>query len=542
MNPLNNKEIHLKKSTAKLDEWIPNKPLDPMIEPKSKADKHHKTRSLDSIGNGIHEDALEGETEDQAIERLSKLSSIEYEKVRKQEAKNLGLSRVGVLDAAVQEMQNYEQSKQSNFFCDDEPWPDSVDGEALLSDIVHVVHRYIICQPEVASAAALWIVMTYVMDSISVAPLAIITAPEKACGKTKFLELFGKLCFHPLPTSNISAAAVYRSIEAFQPTLLIDETDTFLAENEDLRGVINSGHTRSNAFVMRVDGDNYEPVRFFTFSAKVLCGIGNKNLHDTIISRAILFELRRKLPSETIERLRAKDDIPFKAIRQKILRWTADHRDAIERSDPEVPQTLSDREQDNWEALLVIADLAGGKWPALARNTAIGLSKKHEAKSFKAELLEDIRSVFEHKGIDRISSADLIFELCSDEEAAWKTYSRGKEISPKQLAGLLRGYGVISKSVRIGLSTPKGYEKEQFIEIWERYINTSYADDTCELSRHTPQANEYMGESVAGVPQHKTPSATEDPIEHMVCGGVADKSPLRPEPFLNIHDSVIREI
>ena len=549
MTPLKNKENDLQVATSKLDEWIPNKSLNPMIDPVSKIDvlsvdlpkacidQVAKNNSFDSIEN-----SLISETTTQSIERLAKLSAVEYDRIRREESKKLGFTRVQTLDAAVREAQSYEQSRRSSFFSEDEPWPEKVDGEILLSDIAQLLHRYIICQPEVAWATALWIVMTYVMDLIAVAPLFIITAPEKACGKSKLLELLGKLCFHPLPTSNISASALFRSIEAWQPTLLIDETDTFLGENEDLRGIINSGHTRSNAFVMRVEGENYEPKRFSTWSAKALSGIGSKNLHDTITSRAIIIQLRRKLPSEVVERLRSKDDLPFKVLRQKILRWTADHRDAIERSTPDLPETLSDREQDNWEALLAIADVADGKWSKLARETAIYLSSKQETKSFKTELLEDIHAVFEKKGVDRISSADLIYELCADEEAAWKTYNRGREISPKQLVGLLKGYGILSKSIRIGLSTPKGYEQDQFIEVWERYANIFSSEDVGEFSRHTPQPNRYIGNSVAGLPQHETSSATQDPRNLGACGGVADKSPLNPDLYFNNQQSISREI
>src|SRR5262249_47237095 len=47
-----------------------------------------------------------------------------------------------------------------------------------------------------------------------------------------------------LTTSNITAPALFRTIEQCGPTLLTDESDTFAAENGELRGVINSGHTR----------------------------------------------------------------------------------------------------------------------------------------------------------------------------------------------------------------------------------------------------------------------------------------------------------
>lgn len=443
------------------------------------------------------EDHNISESEDQVIERLAKLSVPEYDKVRKAESKNLGI-RIGTLDALVKEMQTHEVAQQCDFFTEDDPWPDPVDGAALLSDLATLIHRYIVCQPEVAQAATLWIVMTYLMDCISIAPLAIITAPDKACGKSKLLEVKGKLCYRPMPTSNISASALFRSIEAWQPTLLIDETDTFLRDNEDLRGIINSGHTRSNAYVMRVEGENHEPKRYKTWAPKALSGIGNKNLHDTITSRAIILDLRRKLPSETIDRLRANDDVAFKPLRQKILRFAEDHRFFIEHARPELPEALSDREQDNWEALLAIADAAGGVWPDLARKTAITLSKKAETKSFKAELLEDIRVVFEHSGSDRISSADLISALCRDDEAAWKTYNHGREISPKQLAGLLKGYGIVSNTIRTRLGTPKGYHLNQFVEVWERYTNTSSTEQNPYFPATTTQPNRYMGESVAG--------------------------------------------
>src|SRR3954464_13802467 len=51
---------------------------------------------------------------------------------------------------------------------------------------------------------------------------------------------------------NFFIEAVYRAIEEKQPTLLIDEADTFLQGNDELRGILNSGYTRKTAFVVRV--------------------------------------------------------------------------------------------------------------------------------------------------------------------------------------------------------------------------------------------------------------------------------------------------
>jgi putative DNA primase/helicase len=38
---------------------------------------------------------------------------------------------------------------------------------------------------------------------------------------------------------------MFRAIAAWTPTLLIDEADSFARDNEELRGVLNSGHTRT---------------------------------------------------------------------------------------------------------------------------------------------------------------------------------------------------------------------------------------------------------------------------------------------------------
>lgn len=86
-------------------------------------------------------------------------------------------------------------------------------------------------------------------------------------------------------------------IEAYQPTLFIDETETVLKDNEDLRGLIDAGHTRDSAYVWRsvAKGDDFEPKRFTVWSMKAIAGINAIKLAETVTSRAIVFQLRRKL-------------------------------------------------------------------------------------------------------------------------------------------------------------------------------------------------------------------------------------------------------
>ena len=225
------------------------------------------------------------------------------------------------------------------------------------------------------------------------------------------------------------------------PTLLLDEADSFLKENEELRGVINSGHTRQSAYVIRTVGDDHQPRQFLTWGAKAISGIGQ--LAETIVDRAIVLELRRKLPTESVQRLRHAEPQLFERLASKLARFADDAGSSIERARPNLPEALNDRAQDNWEPLLAIADYVGGNWPDIARRTALRLSgAQREAQSLSTELLVDIRNVFDSKPVARIKTADLLTALADDENRPWATYNRGKPMAAAQLAKRLAEYGI----------------------------------------------------------------------------------------------------
>jgi putative DNA primase/helicase len=252
----------------------------------------------ESVAPGTTADPDEGPAQVVAREvaRLAKLPPVEYDLARKREAKRLGIS-VSILDAEVKRASATDEDSagKSMDYPTVEPWAEPVDGAALLSDIRDTVRRFIVCEQETANAVALWCVFTWFVDAVQVAPLAIITAPEKRCGKSQLLDLIGHLSCRPLKASNCTASVLFRVIERDRPTLLIDEADSFLNRSEDLRGIINSGHTRQSAFVLRSVGDDFEPKSFSTWGAKAISGIGK--LAGTIMDRGIILELRRKLPT-----------------------------------------------------------------------------------------------------------------------------------------------------------------------------------------------------------------------------------------------------
>jgi len=426
-----------------------------------------------SLDEARAKEAEQTETLEQNVLRLSFLSSLEYEQIREAEAKRLNV-RVSVLDEEVKNIRFNKTTQKSEgiLFPVIEPWHEPVDVACLLDDIYKMVKFYIICNTEIAIAITLWIAFTWFIDHVNVAPIAMITAPEKRCGKSQLLTIIGKLASRPLQASNISPAAIFRVIEAHSPTLLIDEADAFLKNNEEARGIINSGHTRSTAHVIRVVGDNHEPKQFSTWGAKAISGIGKQA--DTLMDRSIVLELRRKLPHEKVERLRYAEERQFNILKRKLARFAQDYGIRVGQARPELPESLNDRAQDNWEPLLAIADIAGGHWPNTARNTALKISgKEQDSVSLSVELLQDIKEIFKQRYEQRIKTVDLIDMLCEDDMRPWLTYNRGKPITPRQIANILKEYKIEPKSVRIGAGVGKGYDREQFDDAFNRYIPLS---------------------------------------------------------------------
>jgi putative DNA primase/helicase len=269
----------------------------------------------------------------------------------------------------------------------------------------------------------------------------------------------------------------FRAVELWQPTILIDEADTFFRDNTELHGMVNAGYLKGG-YVLRSEsvGDSFEPKMFSVYSAKALAGIKlEKHLPDATMSRGIVFSLRRKLQGESVSRLRHADPNLFKRIASKLARFAEDYSERVRQARTVLPDELSDREQDNWDGMLAIASCAGSEWLTKATAAALKISASSNEQTVSAgnELLSDIQNVFETKRIDKISTADLITALCGDEEAPWVTYNRGRPIAPRQLVKLLEAYGMKPKQIRLNsYDRMRGFELSQFDDAFMRYLAT----------------------------------------------------------------------
>ena len=386
-----------------------------------------------------------------------------------------------------------------------EPWPGPVDGAALLDAIAELIRRYVDMPETSADAAALWVVHTWMHDRLEISTFLNITSATKRCGKSLLMEVLVALVCKPLAASGrITPAVLFRTIELYAPTLLLDEADTFLGDDQELRGLVNSSQRRDLAYVMRTVGDDYEPRLFGTWCAKVISGIGS--LPDTVLDRSLLIRLERRAPNVgDLPRWRDRDEQAIADLNCKLARWIADDGDAVleRRNAVAFPPVLNDRTRDAWEALLAIGEVAGGEWAggtgrAYRACEAINASAESETGA-REMLLADLWQVYRGAGdpahlptgkpdvAQNSREPAILPALVTMEDRPWSEWSRGKPLSPRGLAKLLKDFGIAPSTIRVnGGATPKGYKRASFEPVWKRYDIPS-SEDPAKASATTPQ-------------------------------------------------------
>jgi hypothetical protein len=359
---------------------------------------------------------------------------------------------------------------------------------ALLDEVRAFVRRFVVLNEAQLDAVVLWAAHTHAFDAFNCTPYKAISSPEKRSGKTRLLEVLEVLVREPLPTANISDAALFRVIDARQPTLLVDEVDAIFGKKsprDELRGIINAGYRRG-ATTHRMGGANNSALQTFSvYCPKAFAGIGDC-LPDTIRDRAIPIRLRRRTRGETVERFRLRDVEPEgHELRDRLAAWLETALDELAESRPTLPGELDDRAQDVWEPLLAIADLAQQDWPERARPAAIALStgEERDDDSVTARLISDISDVFEAEQDQPLKTGDLLEGLHAIEESPWGDWY-GKPLSAHGLSKLLKSYRVKTMPVWADGKTVRGYKVDQFSDAFAQLSVRSVSSVRSEARSH----------------------------------------------------------
>ncbi len=380
----------------------------------------------------------------------------------------------------------------------DEVYKGEVDAVNLLNEIHDNLNKYLTLPPHAATVMTVWVLYSYLIDVIYVMPYLCINAPEKQCGKSLVLEVLSKLAKKSYITTKISAATLYRFMEQYKPTLLIDEADTFIKSDPDMQNALNAGYIRGNCALKTSSDKDHKIEKFDASGAKVITAINAINvLPDTVIDRSIIIKLKKKTEDEKTVRYRRQainnPNHPiyksFAIIRSKLLKLAEDIKERVEDKFLDVNffntfdvYGVSDRMKDNWEPLLVIASIIGGDWYTNSLKAFDEISKiEIPQETIHSNLLCDIYKLVKGKLSDKvnISTKDLIKELCESlPDSNWNDFKFGKPLNEKDLNRLLGFYELKSRKIHNKCSKDfRGFYFKDFEDCFNRYCSRITKDD-----------------------------------------------------------------
>ena len=256
------------------------------------------------------------------------------------------------------------------------------DGDRILDEVHAFTGRFVSFPTDAAHTAfTLWAAHTHCVNAYSTSPRLALLSPEPESGKTRALEVLALLAARAEMNVSISPAALYRMIEADQPTVLLDEVDNVFGKKnkddaDDLKPILNNGY-RAGATVPRCHGQSHEIRRFKVYAPIALAGIGDK-FPEILLTRCVIIRMRRAFENEIDDDLDHDEhaEIGWK-LRDRLAGWLGPA--PLDRRPP-LPDGLRSRTKECWRPLIGIADHAGGSWPSLARDALIELSKPQVAR------------------------------------------------------------------------------------------------------------------------------------------------------------------
>jgi hypothetical protein len=298
------------------------------------------------------------------------------------------------------------------------------------------------------------------------------TSAEPDSGKSTLVVVLGHVTPRFMLNVEVTGPSLYRYVDQHKPTMVLDEADDVFQRRSDLKHIINAGWTRG-AKVPRQEKIRgvWQTVWFDPFTPKAIALLGH-NLPKATRSRCIELRMLPPRADEPFETFNQLDDPEFAVLRQKLCRWVADHVEALKKADPIMPASVRKRAAANWKLLLAIADLAGGPWPAKAREAAERLTRGRYKPSDGIHLLEVCQDLARDRKM--VTSEDLAVILNRDLLGPWANYNHGGPITQRQIAILLEQYDIAPKVIhptgRSGYS-PRGYEfDEQFADAFARFL------------------------------------------------------------------------
>jgi len=273
-------------------------------------------------------------------------------------------------------------------------------------------------------------------------------------GKTRFLDVLGYIHYKPIATSGATTAApIFRIINKWKPTLIMDEADFSRSdESQDIIKIINQGYEK-NKNIMRCDQFDAKKIDFFDpFCPKILAT--RKSFTDKAVESRCITQVMTGT---------SRDDIPFnlnndfwndsKIIRNKLLMWRFRNYDKIKPFNNVFPKELSHIEPRLKQTFSSFISLFKHD------NEQLSVFKNFIIK-YQDELIDERRNSFDGLiilGIFKLLERGVVdFDIKDIIESGNITDFRGNLVKSRSISSRIKAFGFGKNIVRrVGDSTKR---------------------------------------------------------------------------------------
>lgn len=274
-------------------------------------------------------------------------------------------------------------------------------------------------------------------------------------------------------------------IENIAPTLCLDEVDRTFAGAQDhpLTQALNVAYKRGST-IPRSAGKS--SIDFPVYGPKIMMGMDNGRLPDSVTQRSIRIELEKKSQDEKAA-AGVEDFFIFdveqetEELQQMLSDWAKAHSMVLRDYRPQFPSGLTARQ---WEIARTFVQLAHEMGPGMEARITHSLltvfSRKRGQESAKEKLYTAISEVFNTTGERKVTTKALMAHL--NEKGIGVPGNSGKG-----LASLLSADGIGPKSIWIDdpespfysgkAQSHRGYQRYQFDEVFVKYLPDSDDDE-----------------------------------------------------------------
>ena len=138
------------------------------------------------------------------------------------------------------------------------------------------------------------------------------------------------------------------------------------------------------------------------------------SIQSTIEDRSFIVRMSRKTSgNQRTERFDRRAKQATQQLAPRLARWAQDSVPSLAQANPSLPDSLNDRQRDISEPLLAIADLAGGRWPALARDSlkVVFDASDRDDGDLREQLLKSVWAIFTATGEDFMTLKELVSRI-----------------------------------------------------------------------------------------------------------------------------------